>query len=930
MRRKIFSVVLTLLLVLGFIAPLTNAAAAGDEFQQAFGSEINSDEAKQLARQLPYIGDSANCQMSSAAARYFADTLLSGLPQSQTDAWAGRSTLYASLLDLADDGFPVLMTSYLYSNQTDSYATGYVAAASMPQFWYYADGIGTELSLMQQDGTEPITLEQCEVDGKQGLCAFYLWGQNYGAPSQYDIYTIQNGKCSLKDCIKIYEAIELEDTHTALSMEFPNISDYWESTHDNWMYGYEADIDVLQAAGWYKIGDCYYYVTVNGDAYDLHNISQADMAGDSVPSSILPALGIQQSDTIADVSFLQINQTYVGDTADTVASMLQQYADARETDTLYSFPDIASQLTENEAQDIVQILNNKLTGTLRAAYQVSDTLLYVVAYQDETPCGGALLQRIKVSDEQTFQHLTTDPELASQALLEQIAQKIQQQSNVTIQYSTEIEDSVQYLSDALDGQTPNTAAKMQISRYMEEAIADAGTIAIESEDNIVTLTADRLTQSDQKAQQIKSDLESVLGETTLNKDVPVVLRVVCDSINPKKPMLIRLDTSMKDALLSANELQLLLGNGQHGITLTTDALHTCSEQYDTFQIQLAAEDDAKYTIAFQSSDGTELERMPANIGFSLPASSETATVFATYQGYSDNWGGQFDVQNQAISFETAYSGQYEVLENAQELPDIADLNAETAEAIRFMVSKGYFSADEQGNFQPDAPLDRNAFTQALVRMFYALDRNLTTSFSDVSTDSEYYPYIASGEQHHIVEGYEDNTFRGDRSVLREEVIALCSRTLVDQRDYRYPDDPAAALYFTDRQAISDWALEETALAVQVRLIEDSGALLPQQAISRADAALLLYRLFMLLYELPQAVFDTDGNSSDLSPIPVIIAVLVVAVIIGILLRRHKQNAKHEQEDEILSETAQSEQSMPKITENMDADRSDQEGENKNE
>ena len=143
MRRKIFSVVLTLLLVLGFIAPLTNAAAAGDEFQQAFGSEINSDEAKQLARQLPYIGDSANCQMSSAAARYFADTLLSGLPQSQTDAWAGRSTLYASLLDLADDGFPVLMTSYLYSNQTDSYATGYVAAASMPQFWYYADGIGT-------------------------------------------------------------------------------------------------------------------------------------------------------------------------------------------------------------------------------------------------------------------------------------------------------------------------------------------------------------------------------------------------------------------------------------------------------------------------------------------------------------------------------------------------------------------------------------------------------------------------------------------------------------------------------------------------------------------------------------------------------------------------------------------------------------------
>lgn len=432
LRRKIFSAVLILLLTLGFIAPLTNAAAADDKLEQDFGSEINSDEAKQLAGQLPYIGDTTNCHMSGAAARYFADTL-SSLPQYQTDAWAGRSTLYASLLDLAGDGFPVLMTSYQPSNQTDSIATDDVTVASMPQFWYYADGIGTELSLMQQDGTEPISLEQCEVNGKQGICAFYLWGQNYGAPSQYDIYTIENGKCTLKDRINIYEAIELEDTHTALSMEFPNISDYWKSTHDNWMYGYEADIDVLQATGWYKIGDCYYYVTVNGDAYDLHNISQAEMAGGSVPSSILSALGIQQSDTIADVSFLQINQTYVGDTAETVASMLQQYTDAREMDTLYSFPDISSQLTENEAQDIVQILNNKLTGTLRAAYQMSDTLLYVVTYQDETPCGGALLQRIKESDEQTFQHLTTDPKPASQALLEQVAQKIQQKFNMAIQ-----------------------------------------------------------------------------------------------------------------------------------------------------------------------------------------------------------------------------------------------------------------------------------------------------------------------------------------------------------------------------------------------------------------------------------------------------------------------------------------------------------------
>ena len=44
------------------------------------------------------------------------------------------------------------------------------------------------------------------------------------------------------------------------------------------------------------------------------------------------------------------------------------------------------------------------------------------------------------------------------------------------------------------------------------------------------------------------------------------------------------------------------------------------------------------------------------------------------------------------------------MENGAEIPDIANCEEEMAEAIQFMVSKGYFSLDEAGNFAPDAPL----------------------------------------------------------------------------------------------------------------------------------------------------------------------------------------------------------------------------------
>ena len=79
-----------------------------------------------------------------------------------------------------------------------------------------------------------------------------------------------------------------------------------------------------------------------------------------------------------------------------------------------------------------------------------------------------------------------------------------------------------------------------------------------------------------------------------------------------------------------------------------------------------------------------------------------------------------------------------------------------------MVSKGYFSL-EDGKFLPREPLNRYAFSEALVGMFFALDRDAQTAFTDVPADSPYYPYVASGEQSRILEGFDDGTFRGETS-----------------------------------------------------------------------------------------------------------------------------------------------------------------------
>ena len=112
------------------------------------------------------------------------------------------------------------------------------------------------------------------------------------------------------------------------------------------------------------------------------------------------------------------------------------------------------------------------------------------------------------------------------------------------------------------------------------------------------------------------------------------------------------------------------------------------------------------------------------------------------------------------------------------ITDIDMLSEEHRKAIAFMVSRGYFAANDC-LFDPNASLSRYDFAKTLVGMFFAYRDDLTTTFPDVPKDSMYYQYVASGENRKIIHGYEDQKFHGQNEVLIDEVIAFCSRTLTD-------------------------------------------------------------------------------------------------------------------------------------------------------
>jgi len=123
-------------------------------------------------------------------------------------------------------------------------------------------------------------------------------------------------------------------------------------------------------------------------------------------------------------------------------------------------------------------------------------------------------------------------------------------------------------------------------------------------------------------------------------------------------------------------------------------------------------------------------------------------------------------------------------------------------------------------------------------------------FADLAGRRDEADILAVAEQG-ILTGYPDGAFRPDAPVSRMEFTVMLVRAL------GWLPEPAPALSFTDADAVPSWAAPAVALAQKKGLIlgYPDGAFRPGQAISRAEAAMLVSRVL--------AVFERDYAGDEL-------------------------------------------------------------------
>ena len=456
----------------------------------------------------------------------------------------------------------------------------------------------------------------------------------------------------------------------------------------------------------------------------------------------------------------------------------------------------------------------------------------------------------------------------SQTDLNSYVTEAREPSNIKIDYSKVKEfdkpqEYIDYLLKITDNVVPNDSAVTEIAKYIEYAIGHCASKTVKATGKKIKVDKETIEDVINQADDVKAQFDKALNDKgiTLNSAIKNVVQLDAKGASLKKGVTVIYDESALELIDRIGAVRVVLDSDRQSVYASSPQIkNLITGKTNSVYVKQKGN---KYTIEFKGENGKRADKGADVLKFIFKTSGNLDTVF--YHKSADdkvNWGGQINDYDKTIEFLTSASGEYSVEHNKLTISDIGDFDEETAEAIEFMVSRGFFKlyGDE---FKPFMSLSRYDFTKAIVSIFYDTDFNAESTFADVSRDNEYYTYVASAEQKNTVYGYEDNTFRGDNHAAREEVISIAARTLADKKGYYYPENTDDYVCFADNAEIQGWDNQygELALSVREGLIDKGGFLAPKNNITRADAAVILYRLFNLLYNITPTQTQASGGTN---------------------------------------------------------------------
>lgn len=166
-----------------------------------------------------------------------------------------------------------------------------------------------------------------------------------------------------------------------------------------------------------------------------------------------------------------------------------------------------------------------------------------------------------------------------------------------------------------------------------------------------------------------------------------------------------------------------------------------------------------------------------------------------------------------------------------------------AEAVAYVTEHGLMSGVGEGNFAPNQPLTRAQVVALLYRLDGSPETAYTGLFLDVAEHDWCAGAVAWGCQNGIVNGTESNAFSPTNPINREQLAAMLAR-YTDMRGAELPTAVNPVEGLKDSWYVSVYAEESVQLVWRTGIMNGDSQhnFNPKQAVTRADAAVILMRL----------------------------------------------------------------------------------------
>lgn len=272
-----------------------------------------------------------------------------------------------------------------------------------------------------------------------------------------------------------------------------------------------------------------------------------------------------------------------------------------------------------------------------------------------------------------------------------------------------------------------------------------------------------------------------------------------------------------------------------GVSLNTsdipvDVINMVTGEKSTVQLSLAHDGEFGFTLTLTAPVGTENKGLWANLYHYNTTKKQMLFETAAQVDSSGN-----------VALKFTHASEYAIVldESSHELPftDTAK-GAWYQGAVEYVYRNSIMTGTSATSFEPNAPLSRAMVAQIL----YNLEGQPTVEGESTFADASGHwavNAIAWAQQTGVVNGYEDNTFRPNRAVSREELAQmLYNYAKVKGYDLTASGDLTA---FPDGSKVSSWAEAAMAWANGNELINghDDGTLQPGGDSTRAQAASIL-------------------------------------------------------------------------------------------